>query len=95
MSRPMVNANAGMFMMSGTETTAPALTSMTWCLLNNPEKLKKVVQEIRAIPEESGLTSSALKNMKYKNAVIEEGMRSKHCFLCRTSSMCLQVLTIS
>jgi cytochrome P450 len=77
MSRPLMNANAGMFMMSGTETTATALTSMTWCLLNNPEKLEKVVREIRAVPKESGLTSNVLKNMKYMNAVIEEGMRSK------------------
>ncbi|KAH8748680.1 cytochrome P450 [Diaporthe sp. PMI_573] len=75
MSRPLMNANAGMFMMSGTETTATALTSMTWCLLNNPEKLEKVVREIRAVPKESGLTSNVLKNMKYMNAVIEEGMR--------------------
>lgn len=52
MSRPLMNANAGMFMMSGTETAATAPTSMTCCLLNNPDKLKKVVQEIRAIPEE-------------------------------------------
>lgn len=75
MSRPQMNANAAMFMMSGTETTATALTSITWLLLNNPDKLAKVLREIRAVPEEAGLTSHELKKLVYMNAVIEEGMR--------------------
>ena len=77
MSRALMNANAGMFMMSGTETTATALTSQTWLLLNNPDKMQRLLHEIRAVPDSAGLNSNSLKKMPYLNAVIEEGMRSK------------------
>lgn len=81
MSRAQMNANAGMFMMSGTETTATTLTAITWLLLNNPDKMDRVLKEIRAFPDASHLTSTTVKTMKYMNAVIEEAMRRTFTFV--------------
>ena len=60
MSRPQMNANAAMFMMSGTETTATTLTAITWLLLNHPDKMEKILREIRAVPGHEDLTSTAI-----------------------------------
>ncbi|UPX16324.1 uncharacterized protein EKO05_0006732 [Ascochyta rabiei] len=75
MSRAQMKANAGMFMMSGTETTATTLTAITWLLLNHPDKMEKTIREIRAVPGQSHLTSATVKKLKYMNAVIDEAMR--------------------
>lgn len=44
-------ADARIFMIAGTETTATLLSGLTYLLLTNPDKMRKVVDEVRAFPE--------------------------------------------
>jgi cytochrome P450 len=69
-----MHANASTFMLAGTETTATLLSGMTYHLLTNPDKLKKLVDEVRALPEEN-LTLDVLPRLTYLNACFEEGLR--------------------
>ncbi|KAI2475343.1 cytochrome p450 [Pyrenophora tritici-repentis] len=69
-----MHANASAFMIAGTETTATLLSGMTYYLLTNPDKLKKLVDEVRALPEED-LTLDVLPRLKYLNACFEEALR--------------------
>lgn len=78
MSRPLMNANANMLMVAGTETTATTLTAVTYLLINNPEKMKKLTLEVQAFSGISELTSPVLQKMRFLNAVIEEALRSKY-----------------
>ncbi|KAI3545056.1 hypothetical protein CSPX01_05262 [Colletotrichum filicis] len=75
MSRTLMNANANMLMVAGTETTATTLTTVTHLLLRNPDKMKKLLREIRNIPDRSSLNSQVVQRMPYLNAVIEEALR--------------------
>ncbi|EOA87503.1 uncharacterized protein SETTUDRAFT_154174 [Exserohilum turcica Et28A] len=75
MSRPLMNANANMLMVAGTETTATTLTAVTYLLINNPEKMKKLTLEVQAFSGISELTSPVLQKMRFLNAVIEEALR--------------------
>ncbi|KAK6539139.1 hypothetical protein TWF694_009384 [Orbilia ellipsospora] len=61
---------------AGSETTATSLIGSTNNLVNNPDKLKKLVDEIRGtFPTEKDITLSQLKDLPYLNAVISETMR--------------------
>lgn len=62
-------------MTAGTETTATALSGLTYLLLKNPEKLKKLLEEVRAVDDLSMLKGDVLRHMKYMQACFEEGMR--------------------
>lgn len=75
MTREEMYANANLFMIAGTETTATLLSGLTWYLLSNPETMNKLCTEIRTIKEESEITIERLQQMKYLNACIEEGLR--------------------
>ena len=48
MSRPEMHANAITMMVAGTETTATALSGLTFYLLRHPDKMNKLKDEIRA-----------------------------------------------
>jgi cytochrome P450 len=69
-------SNASLFLAAGSETTATLLTGLTYHLTNNPDKLQKLVDEIRAeFEDESQITMERLANLKYLNACLEEGLR--------------------
>lgn len=68
--------NATVFMNAGTETTATLLSGLTYYLLVNPDKMAKLVAEVRgAFPSEIDITIDALAKLPYLNACIEEGLR--------------------
>ncbi|KAJ4286680.1 Sir2 histone deacetylase Hst2 [Kalmusia sp. IMI 367209] len=69
-----MHANAALFMVAGTETTATILSGLTFYLLTNPEKMKKLVDEVRALSEDE-LTLEILPRLPYLNACFQEGLR--------------------
>jgi len=76
MTRKEMYANANLFMIAGTETTATLLSGLTHYLLMNPDKLKKLCTEIReAFPSGDGITIEKLQGLKYLHGCIEEGLR--------------------
>lgn len=76
LSRPEMYANSQIFMVAGTETTATALSGLTYHLLRNPEKMDKIVGEIRgAFQSDSDIELGKLARLEYLNACIEEGLR--------------------
>ena len=69
-------ANANLFMIGGTETTATLLSGLTYYLLQNPSKLKQLTDEIRgAFESEDSITIERLQRLNYLHACIEEGLR--------------------
>lgn len=73
-----MTAQSFLFMVAGTETTATLMSGLTWFLLMNPEKYKKLVEEVRAVEREEELTSDKnLRKLTYLNASLEEALRSK------------------
>lgn len=70
-----MHANAGLFMIAGTETTATLLSGLTFYLLKNPDKMEKLVAEIRSFKTEDELTIDTLPRLKYLTACLEEGLR--------------------
>jgi cytochrome P450 len=76
MSLKEMHGNATVFMNAGTETTATLLSGLTYYLLVNPDKMAKLVAEIRgAFTTEADITIDALAKLTYLNACIEEGLR--------------------
>jgi len=76
MSRAEIRENASLLIIAGSETTASTLTGVTHYLLKNRPVLDKLTAEIRAEFEtQDDMTLHRLAQMKYLNAVIEEGMR--------------------
>ncbi|KAG9597788.1 benzoate 4-monooxygenase cytochrome P450, partial [Aureobasidium melanogenum] len=76
MSLREMHANAAVFMMAGTETTATLLSGLTYYLLTNSDKLGNLVAEVRGnFTSESEITVDALAKLPYLNACIEEGLR--------------------
>lgn len=73
---PEMHANAGTFMIAGTETTATLLSGVTYHLLRNPDKMARLVAEIRgsfASPDD--MTLQNLPQQPYLNACLEEALR--------------------
>jgi len=69
-------SNASIFMLAGTETTATLLSGLTYYLVKSPDKMDKLVREIRdAIRGDDGFTLERLQRLKYLGACIEEGLR--------------------
>ncbi|KEQ90829.1 hypothetical protein AUEXF2481DRAFT_9105 [Aureobasidium subglaciale EXF-2481] len=76
MSLGEMYANAAIFMLGGTETTATLLSGLTYYLLINPDKMAKLVAEIRGtFASESDITVDELARLTYLKACIEEGLR--------------------
>lgn len=62
--------------MAGAETTATLLSGATYFLLNNPEAMKKLSDEVRqAFQSEDEITFNAVSSLPYLKACIEEGLR--------------------
>jgi cytochrome P450 len=84
-------ANAAIFMLAGTETTATLLSGVTYHLLRNPAKLQRLTAEIRSAvnqpsssddaddaqdqSQDDKFTLESLQKLKYLSAVLDEGMR--------------------
>lgn len=68
--------NGALFIVAGSETTANLLSGLFARLLRNPDKYKKLVDELRpAFHSDKDLTSESLSKLPYFNACIEEGLR--------------------
>lgn len=73
-----MNATSSLFMIAGSETTATLLSGLTYHLLMSPDKMRKLVDEIRGeILNEEDLTIDNLRQLKYLQACFEEGLRGK------------------
>ncbi|KAI1153642.1 cytochrome P450 [Nemania diffusa] len=71
-----IYTNAELFMTAGTETTASLLSGTTYYLLQNPAKMKILVDEVRGrFKSNEEITLEALGHLKYLNACIREGLR--------------------
>ncbi|KAF1922663.1 cytochrome P450 [Didymella exigua CBS 183.55] len=75
LSRTEMNNNANNFMIVGTETSATALSALTYFLLTNPPKLQRLVKEIRLSSDSSQLTGEVLREMPYLQACLTECLR--------------------
>lgn len=61
---------------AGSETTATLLAGTTYHLLNHSATLKKLVDEVRAaFPSQEDITITSTAQLRYLNAVIQEGLR--------------------
>lgn len=69
-----MKADASTFMRAGTETTATALSGAVFFLLTNPDKMKKLVEEIRSLKRDN-LSSESLQRCVYLNACLSETLR--------------------
>lgn len=71
-----MTANSGILVVGGAETTKAFLIATCQRLMQNPECLKKLTDEVRSkysSPEE--ITGQSTASLEYLNAVIEEGLR--------------------
>ena len=76
LSRNEMYVNANLFMIGGTETTARLLSGLTYHLLKNADKMKKLTSEIRgAFEREDDISIERLQQLTYLNACLEEGLR--------------------
>ncbi|KAF2093617.1 RadP cytochrome P450 epoxidase [Rhizodiscina lignyota] len=76
LTRPEMHVNSQLLMTAGTETTATLLSGLTYYLCQNPDKMKKLVDEIRGSfshPDE--MTTVTLPRLEYLHACLEEGLR--------------------
>ena len=76
LTRGEMDANASLFMIAGTETTATLLSGLTYLLLKNPESMQKLVHEIRgSFHSSSDMHMEDLAALPYLNACIKEAFR--------------------
>ena len=69
-------AHASDFVLAGSETTATALSCITYYLLHNPEVLKKLQHEIRTtFKSYDQINAGETAPLAYLNAVALEGLR--------------------
>ncbi|OLN96585.1 Versicolorin B desaturase 1 [Colletotrichum chlorophyti] len=72
-----MHANAAVFMVAGTETTATVLSGTTYYLLRNPRVYENLTKEIRGAFERSeDITIDNLMRLEYLYAVLMEGLRA-------------------
>lgn len=63
-------------LIAGSETTAAALSGVTWLLLSNPEKLAKLKEEVRsAFQDETEIDFTSVQRLEYMTACLNEGLR--------------------
>lgn len=71
-----LSSNSAMLIVAGSETTATLLTGATYYLGTNPDKLAKLVEEVRgAFKSEEEIDMLSVQNLKYLLAVLEETSR--------------------
>ncbi|KAH6643841.1 cytochrome P450 monooxygenase-like protein [Boeremia exigua] len=75
-TRGEMDANAVVFLIAGSETTATTLSGTTYLLLRNPNAYKRLVAEIRSTFQAStDITIEAVNAMPYLLAALAEGLR--------------------
>ncbi|KAF1933944.1 cytochrome P450 46A1 [Didymella exigua CBS 183.55] len=76
LSRGSMDANASLFMVAGTETTATTLSGLTYMLIRNPSTMRKLTAEIReSFASSPDISMESLTQLPYLNACIKEAMR--------------------
>lgn len=76
-SEKFMLAQATLLVIGGSDTTALFLTAVSYFLLQRPSTLKKLQDEIRGtFSNVEDITNETIQDLKYLNAVIEEGMSS-------------------
>ncbi|KAF2863458.1 cytochrome P450 [Piedraia hortae CBS 480.64] len=71
----MVN-NATTLVIAGSETSSTALSGATFLLLKHPDKMKKLVNEVRStFSTNDEITTLSVGHLKYTMAVLEEALR--------------------
>jgi cytochrome P450 len=71
-----IQSTAALFLIAGSETTATALSGTVYLLLQNLQKLKKLVKEIRnAFKTANDVTMEEASKLPYLLAVLQEGLR--------------------
>ena len=71
-----MNVNAVVFLSAGSETTATTLSAVTYLLLQNPEVLQKLKDEVRGKwSKYDEITMADVNNAPYLIAVLQEGLR--------------------
>lgn len=71
-----IDANAAVFVLAGSETTAALLSGCVFYLLRNPDKYARLVREIRsAFHDASEINLSAIQELSFLNAVLTETLR--------------------
>ncbi|KAL1620233.1 hypothetical protein SLS56_009725, partial [Neofusicoccum ribis] len=81
-------ANASIFMIGGTETTATLLSGLSYHLLMNRDKLQKATDEVRSLSEEQ-LNLETLPHLQYLSACFEEGLRCYPPWLPPKTCVCV------
>jgi len=75
-TREFILAQSNTLIVAGSETTATFLIGVTYYLLNRPETLRRLQEEIRnAFTSSQDITSDSTAALPYLSAVIEEGLR--------------------
>jgi len=73
---PEIQATASVIIVAGSETTVTVLSGITNYLIKDPDMLNRLSSEIRnQFLEEKEMSLSALQDVVYLNAVIQEGLR--------------------
>lgn len=76
MSVSEIESTFSMIIVAGSETTATALSGITYQLTKNPSVMQNLVSEIRdRFQEEKNITMDSVRTLPYLNAVISEGLR--------------------
>jgi cytochrome P450 len=71
-----MDANAAVFVLAGSETTAALLSGCTYYLLRNHDKYERLLHEIRSTFNSlSEIRLTSLVDLPYLNAVLTETMR--------------------
>ncbi|KAI8627216.1 cytochrome P450 [Xylariaceae sp. FL1651] len=71
-----MHTNSSAFMMAGTETTATLCAGLTYYLLKHPEKMNRLVKEIRmSFRSESEMTITRMQHLEYLQACLDEALR--------------------
>jgi cytochrome P450 len=75
-TRPELSATASLIIIAGSETTVSVLSGIVNYMVKSPDVLSTLTHEVRtAFDGEGDLSLSALKDLLYLGAVIQEGLR--------------------
>jgi len=76
MTHAEIHGNAEALISAGSETTATALSGLTYYITTNPQALKRIQEEVRtAFETEDDITMTSTAQLKYLHACIEETLR--------------------
>lgn len=71
-----IQSSVNSFMIAGTETSATMLTGTTMMLIQHPDKMNKLINEIRGkFGKHTDITLEEVSNLPYLDAVFHEGLR--------------------